>query len=89
MCIRDSATSTQERYGHAIIDAGADLVLGHHPHVLGGIEQYKGKYIVYSLANFCFGGNSNPNDKDTMIFQQTFVVDGAGNVSDGGINIIP
>ena len=87
--LRNRATSTQERYGHAIIDAGADLVLGHHPHVLGGIEQYKGKYIVYSLANFCFGGNSNPNDKDTMIFQQTFVVDGAGNVSDGGINIIP
>ena len=87
--LRNRATSTQERYGRAIIDAGADLVLGHHPHVLGGIEQYKGKYIVYSLANFCFGGNSNPNDKDTMIFQQTFVVDGAGNVSDGGINIIP
>lgn len=55
------------------VNKGADLVLGHHPHDLQGIENYKGKYIVYSLANFCFGGNTNPADKDTMIFQQTFV----------------
>ena len=87
--LRAKPTSTQERYAHAIIDAGADLVLGHHPHVLGGIEQYKGKYIVYSLGNFCFGGNSNPDDKDTMIFQQTFNISNAGVVTDGGINIIP
>ena len=54
------------------IDSGADLILGHHPHVIDGIEEYKGKYIVYSLGNFCFGGNSNPKDKDTFIFQQKF-----------------
>jgi poly-gamma-glutamate capsule biosynthesis protein CapA/YwtB (metallophosphatase superfamily) len=54
------------------IDSGADLVLGHHPHVIDGIEEYKGKYIVYSLGNFCFGGNLNPSDKDTFIFQQIF-----------------
>ena len=36
--------------------------------MLQGIEKYKGKYIVYSLANFCFGGNTNPPDKDTMVF---------------------
>ena len=87
--LRAEPTSAQERYGHALIDAGADLVLGHHPHILGGLEQYKGKYIVYSLGNFCFGGNSNPDDKDTMIFQQTFAINGAGEVVDGGINIIP
>lgn len=57
---------------HTAIDNGADLVIGHHPHVLQGIEKYKGKYIAYSLGNFCFGGNKNPSDKDTMIFQQTF-----------------
>lgn len=60
--------------GRAAIDNGASLVLGHHPHILQGIERYKGRYIVYSLGNFCFGGNSNPRDKDTMIFQQTFYV---------------
>ena len=62
----------QSQLGRICIDAGADLVLGHHPHVLQGIDMYKGKYIVYSLANFSFGANRNPGDKDTMIFQQTF-----------------
>ncbi len=56
----------------AIDEGGANLVLGHHPHVLQPIEKYKNAYIVYSLGNFCFGGNTNPADKDTMIFQQTF-----------------
>lgn len=66
--------ATQESLARCAIDNGAALVLGHHPHVLQGIERYKGRYIVYSLGNFCFGGNSNPSDKDTMIFQQTFSV---------------
>lgn len=66
--------SKQKSLGHYAINCGASLVLGHHPHVLQGIEQYKGRYIVYSLGNFCFGGNSNPKDKDTMIFQQTFTL---------------
>ena len=64
-------------------------MLGHHPHVLQGIETYKGKKIVYSLGNFCFGGNSNPSDKDTMIFQQTFTVTGDDVAADENINIIP
>lgn len=63
---------TQTHLAHKSIDWGADLVLGSHPHVLQGIEKYKGRYIVYSFGNFCFGGNSNPGDKDTMIFTQTF-----------------
>ena len=87
--LRHAATSEQVAYGHALIDAGADLVLGHHSHVVGGIERYKGKYIVYSLGNFCFGGNRNPDDKNTFIFQQEFVVDAGGQLADGGINIIP
>ncbi len=67
----------QTELGRKCIDMGADLVLGHHPHVLQGIEEYNGKYIVYSLGNFSFGANRNPADKDTMIFQQTFTfVDG-------------
>lgn len=40
---------------HRAIDAGADLVLGHHPHVLQGIERYKNGVIFYSLGNFAFG----------------------------------
>lgn len=62
----------QIELAHAAVDNGADLVVGHHPHVLQGIEDYNGAKIVYSLGNFCFGGNRNPADKDTMIFQQSF-----------------
>ncbi len=64
----------QKRLSRVAIDLGADLVIGHHPHIIQGIDKYKGCYIIYSLGNFCFGGNTNPPDKDTMIFQQTFVV---------------
>ncbi len=65
-------TEYQQSFGRKCIDWGADLVIGHHPHVLQGVEEYQGKYIVYSLANFCFGANRDPVDKDTMIVQQTF-----------------
>ncbi|MGH4139538.1 CapA family protein [Clostridium sp.] len=59
----------QKQVAHFAIDNGADIILGHHPHVIQGIEQYKNRIIAYSLGNFCFGGNSNPKDKTTFIFQ--------------------
>lgn len=62
--------ATQTNIAHTAIDSGADLIIGHHPHVIQGIEKYKGKIICYSLGNFCFGGNNNPPDKNTFIFQQ-------------------
>lgn len=65
----------QIELGRAAVDAGADLVLGHHPHTIQCIEKYRDKYIVYSLGNFCFGGHPNPSDKDTFIFQQVFLID--------------
>ena len=67
-----SPTQGQRDLAHATIDAGANMVVGSHPHVLEGIETYKDSPIVYSLSNFCFGGNRNPSDKDSMIYQQTF-----------------
>ena len=81
--------SNQTTLAHLAIDEGADLVCGHHPHVLHGIEEYKAKNIVYSLGNFCFGGNQYPSDMDTMIFQQTFTVDQNGVKADNVTNIIP
>lgn len=81
--------SNQTTLGRIAIDEGADLVCGHHPHVLQGIETYKGKNIVYSLGNFCFGGNSSPSDMDTMIYQQTFTIDANGVKKDNVTNIIP
>lgn len=79
----------QQVLGRKCIDWGADLVIGHHPHVLQGIEEYKGRYIVYSLANFCFGANRNPADKDTMIFQQTFTFENGQKKEDQNARIIP
>ena len=60
---RDCAT------GMAAIDAGADAVWGHHPHVLQPIEEYGGGIIFYSLGNFSFGGNTAPRDFDSAVVQ--------------------
>lgn len=59
----------QQSLARFSVDNGADAVIGSHPHVIQSIESYKGKLIVYSMGNFCFGGNSNPPDKRTFILQ--------------------
>ena len=69
------SNATQRAIAHYCIDSGADLVIGHHPHVVQEVETYKGKQIAYSLGNLCFGGNRNPSDKNCMIFRQTFMLD--------------
>ncbi len=63
----------------------ADIILMYFK----GIEEYKGKNIVYSLGNFCFGGNSAPSDMDRLIFQQTFTISNDGVKADNVTNIIP
>ena len=73
----------------AAIDAGADIVYGHHPHVLQKIEEYKDGIIFYSLGNFSFGGNNNPADKDTAILQQEFIRYPDGTLEMGELTIIP
>lgn len=78
----------QKTLAYYSIDNGADLIIGHHPHVIQGIEYYKGKYINYSLGNFCFGGNSNPSDKDTYIFQADFKFKDK-KLSSIGVRVIP
>lgn len=75
--------------GRATIDAGADLVIGHHSHRMNPIEVYKGRYICYSLGNFSFAGNTRPDDMDTYIFQQRFRVYPDGVVEDEGFRIVP
>lgn len=81
-------TYAQKDLAYHVIDQGADLVLGSHPHVIQGIEKYKGKSIVYSMGNFSFGANKNPDDKDTFIYQETFKLTPEGIVSVGS-NVIP
>lgn len=75
--------------GRATIDAGADLVIGHHSHRMNPIEVYKGKYICYSLGNFSFAGNGRPDDMDTYIFQQRFRVYPDGTAENADMRIIP
>ena len=75
--------------GRATIDAGADLVIGHHSHRINPIEEYNGKYICYSLGNFSFAGNIKPDDMDTFIFQQRFRVYPDGRVDNEGFRIVP
>lgn len=74
--------------GRATIDAGADLVLGHHSHRINPIELYKGRYIVYSLANFSFAGNRKPNDMSTFIFQVKMHIKN-GETTSAGFRILP
>ena len=67
-------TREQRKIGRAAIDAGADIVVGHHPHVVQGIEQYDDTYILYSLGNLVFGGNVDPDDRDAYAARLTFTV---------------
>ncbi|MGL5329005.1 MAG: CapA family protein [Peptostreptococcaceae bacterium] len=79
----------QKKFAYHTIDSGADIVIGSHPHVVQGIEKYKDKYIAYSLGNFCFGGNKNPQDKDSFIYQQTLYFENNKLVNINEPNIIP
>ena len=57
-----------------LADEGADIIVGTHPHVLQRMEVYNGTPIVYSLGNFCFGGNKRP-DRDTAVYQAVFTIE--------------
>ena len=78
----------QVRLGRATVDAGADLVIGHHSHRINPIEYYNGKYICYSLGNFSFAGNSKPSDMASYIFQIRIRVKD-GEATSEAIKLIP
>ena len=80
-------TKRQTALAHAAVKGGADVVVGTHPHVLQPIEAYQGSVILYSIGNFCFGGNRNPSDKDTVIAQLT--VSGTGGDRSWEMSYIP
>ncbi len=85
---RNESPYRQVTLGRAAIDAGADLVLGHHSHRINPIEKYNGRYIVYSLANCSFAGNNKPSDMCTFIFQCRFRIRD-GEIVDNPFRIIP
>ncbi len=85
-------TNNQKKMGRLAVDAGADLVLGHHSHRIQPIEEYKGVYICYSLGNFCFAGHSKPDDMTSYLFQTRFRIRGEGEeqtIDNEGFIIIP
>ena len=63
-------TTDQRLLARQLIDAGADLILGHHPHVLQGLEFYKRRLIVYSLANCIFDQNDEANKEGMLLTLQ-------------------
>ena len=85
-------TDNQIKMGRLAVDAGADLVLGHHSHRIQPIEYYNGVYICYSLGNFCFAGNSKPSDMTSYLFQTRFRVretEEGQEITNEGFIIIP
>lgn len=84
-------TRDQKNIGRAAIKAGADVIIGHHPHIIQPIEKYEDTYILYSLGNLVFGGNTDPekNRRDTYIAQLTFTVYENGTVEGPELKIIP
>lgn len=68
-------TERDRKLAYLAIDSGADIVVGHHPHVVQPVEIYKGKVIAFSLSNFIFGGNSK-RPKDSILLKVTVSPDG-------------
>ncbi len=80
-------SESQELMGKAAIDAGADFVVGTHPHVLQEPEIYNGKYIYYSLGNFIFDRQIPPRTDESMILQLTITKDGLAGIEEIPVRI--
>ncbi|UQZ82856.1 Capsule biosynthesis protein CapA [Paenibacillus konkukensis] len=74
---KDRPVKEQTDLAHKYIDAGADLVIGGHPHVLQGFERYKGKWIAYSLGNFIFTTNEVPETWESMVLDAECTKEGS------------
>ncbi|MFA6995373.1 MAG: CapA family protein [Patescibacteria group bacterium] len=73
--------NSQINFAHAAIDAGADLIIGHHPHVVQTLEKYQEKYIFYSLGNFIFDQAFSQDTKDGLMIQVYFTKNGISKIS--------
>ncbi len=78
----------QTKFGHATIDAGADIIIGHHPHRLQSVEKYNGKYIIYSMGDYAFGADPTLKSRQTAIFRLTFAKENNAIVTKG-LRIVP
>ena len=74
---------------HQMADLGFDLIVGSHAHILQETEYYNGVPIFYSLGNFCYGGHSNPKDKDSVIVRQHIYLTEDGSLAVGETEFLP
>lgn len=82
-------TDLQEDYAHTAIDMGADLVVMHHPHVVQGVEIYKNRTILYSIGNFCFGGNKDVRALETMVLRARLTFSDEGDYLGQQLSLYP
>lgn len=75
-------------FSHAVVDSGADVVFGSGPHVLRGMERYRGKLIAYSLGNFAGWGNFDMSGVKALSGILTVDIDGTGAIRDGRLHSI-
>jgi poly-gamma-glutamate capsule biosynthesis protein CapA/YwtB (metallophosphatase superfamily) len=66
---KTKANATQKALAHKLVDAGADLIVGHHPHVVQEVEEYNGATIAYSLGNFVFDQNFSTDTKHGLLLK--------------------
>lgn len=78
--LAEDANDIQKAVAHAAVDAGADLFLGHHPHVLQPVELYRGKPILYSLGNFLFV-SPTPSTRPTVVARAELTAEGVKRIS--------
>lgn len=86
---RPTHNPRQAEYARTAIDAGADLVIMHHPHVLQGMEVYRSRSIFYSLGNFCFGGNKSVRVNETAAIRAALHFDDEGRYLGQQMTICP
>ena len=78
------------QFAHDMADWGCDLIVGGHAHILQRMEYYNDVPIFYSMGNFCYGGNTNPDDKDSVIVQAAYSRDPeTGTVTRSSLSVIP
>jgi len=77
----EKPNNSQTNFARAAIDAGADLVIGHHPHVVQTLEKYKGKYVFYSLGNFVFDQPQSEETKEGLAIKIYFTKNGINKIS--------
>ncbi len=76
----DIAPDDPQEIGHLMIDSGADLIIGNHPHTVQGVEIYKGKLITYAHGNFIFDQTWSKETQEGVVGEYTFYEDTLVNV---------